>query len=114
MEESLKRVYAYSNVDERIFSYDFTEDQIQAHAVTFHHDIFFVLSDEEISEYMTEIPQDNLKADFIWFIPSVSGMHQVLCTCNHFLEADNSMDKLAKLAVKHFKRTGHTLNPRGN
>ena len=57
---------------------------------------------------------DNLKNDFIYFIPGVNRMHQMRCTCEKFLEASHSMDKLAKKAVNHARKTGHVLNPRGN
>ena len=63
---------------------------------------------------MEEEQQDNLKEDFIWFTPGVNRMHQIECTCGRFLEASNSMDKLAKLGAKHARKTGHTINLRGN
>lgn len=60
------------------------------------------------------MPENNLKEDFIYFNPKVNGQSQMVCTCKKFDEWSNNFDKLAKLAVKHARKTGHTLNPRGN
>jgi len=57
---------------------------------------------------------DNLKQDFIYFEPKLNGMSHMTCTCNKFDEWDTSYEKLAKKAVKHARKTGHILNPRGN
>lgn len=57
---------------------------------------------------------DNLKEDFIMFKPKLNRMSQMVCTCGNFDEWGTDMDKLAKLAVKHARKSGHTLKPRGN
>ena len=61
-----------------------------------------------------EEPVDNLKEDFIYFNPRINGMSQMVCTCGKFDEWSTNHDKLAKAAVKHARKTGHVLNPRGN
>lgn len=66
---------------------------------------------EETNE---EAIQDNLKNDFIWFRPGINKLHVMECTCGKFLESGSDMDRLAKKAVVHSRKTGHTLNPRGN
>ena len=58
--------------------------------------------------------EDNLKRDFIYFNPRINGMSNMTCTCGKFGEWSTSHDKLAKAAVKHARKTGHALNPRGN
>lgn len=63
---------------------------------------------------MLDEQEDNLKEDFIMFRPKVDGLSIMECTCGKFLEADNDYDALARLAVRHARKTGHTLNPRGN
>jgi hypothetical protein len=57
---------------------------------------------------------NNLKEDFIVFYPKLGGMSNMRCTCGKLDAWDTSHDKLAKAAVKHARKTGHTLNPRGN
>jgi hypothetical protein len=114
-QEETDRVACYYSFDDKLFVYRFTDDELIRNLKAFPDvdRIYFYLSDEDREIYLKELPE-NLKHDFIWFRPKVNGKHIVQCTCNQFLEADESMDKLAKLAVRHFKRTGHQLNPRGN
>lgn len=57
--------------------------------------------------------QDNLKQDFIMFKPNLNGMSKMECTCGDF-EASTNHDVLAKWAVRHCRRTGHVIKPRGN
>lgn len=111
------RVYCYSPDDDRLFMYDFTDEMIQENSAIFARDIWFYLSSDEFDEYLSSLTpeqRDNLKKDFIWFQPGVNRRHVMQCTCGNFLESGHNMDKLAKLAVKHHQRTGHTLHPRGN
>lgn len=128
MDDSKLRVFGYSNIDQRLFVFKFEEEELQHTAALFTEDIWFFLTDEEINLYFSQPPEekeyihdspvdmgiDNLKEDFIWFQPGINKRHVMQCTCEKFLESSDSMDKLAKLAVAHAKRTGHTLNPRGN
>lgn len=112
--------FAYSTVDDTIFAYNFKEEQIQVIAQDFQTEIFFTLTKEEAEEHLSalERPVDNLKNDFVYFKPGVNRRHQMVCTCNNFLESDEptegGMNRLAKKAVAHARKTGHTLNPRGN
>lgn len=53
------------------------------------------------------------KVDYIWFTPRVNARSIMQCSCGKFLEADVDYDKLAKAAVRHARKTGHVLNPRG-
>jgi hypothetical protein len=116
--EEKTKVFSYSTLDEKLFVYNFpeTERDLQKIAEEFTTEIFFTLSDGEIADMAddVEVPENNLKSDFIYFKPGINQMHQMICTCNKFLEADNSMERLAKKAVKHARKTGHELNPRGN
>lgn len=128
MDNSKLRVFGYSNMDQRLFVFKFGETELLKYVEVFTEDIWFFLTDDEINlhfsqpleekEYIHDSPVDmgidNLKEDFIWFQPGINKRHIMQCTCEKFLESSNNMDKLAKLAVAHAKRTGHTLNPRGN
>jgi hypothetical protein len=62
-------------------------------------------------------PKSNLKEDFVYFIAR-TGTSSMECTCGKFYESGPSteagVDRLAKKAVRHARRTGHTLKPRGN
>lgn len=113
------RVLCYFEHDDRVFVY-YINDRMLQEAVESRPDvsrIYFTVSDEDFEEYVYNeelLAGDNLKEDFVWFIPGLNKLHQVRCTCGKFLEASHSMDRLAKLAVKHHRRTGHSLNPRGN
>jgi len=72
------------------------------------------------SEHMPEdpredAPSDNLKADFIYFHPTINGASWWECTCGNFLETDQKgEDRMLKRVVAHARKTGHTINPRGN
>jgi hypothetical protein len=119
MSEKL-RVFSYSNIDQKLFVYAFTEDELQETATTFHDDIFFMITDAELSAFVTDEVTivDNLKNDFIYYQPRTTGRCIMLCTCEKFLESDDPTDaginRLAKKALVHARKTGHTLNPRGN
>lgn len=111
------RVYSYSSDDDKVFIYNFTERELQETATIFTRDIWFFMDSTELMLYLegaTTEEVDNLKNDFIWFQPGVNKRHVIQCTCGKFLESGHSMDKLAKLGFKHHKRTGHTINLRGN
>ena len=114
------RVLCYFEQDGRVFVYYYINDRELQDAVESRPDaprIYFTVSDEDFDKYVYNddlLTEDNLKKDFVWFIPGVNRLHQVQCTCGKFLYASHSMDHLAKLAVKHHRRTGHSLNPRGN
>lgn len=117
------RVLCWFEHDNKVFLYRFTDEELQ---VTLEvtpevKRIYWLMEQEEFEFFFnlegtddTEVVHNNLKEDFIWFRPSVSGMQRVECTCDHFLEAGHDLEKLSKLAVAHMRRTGHTLNPRGN
>jgi len=115
-----RTVYTYSTLDEKVYVYDLFEEAIQEFAGAFTTEIFFVLSDQEAEEFLatSETPPDNLKNDFIYYQPRTTGRCIMKCTCNNFLESDDPTDagitRLAKKAVKHARRSGHDLNPRGN
>lgn len=108
------RVFCYTPLDKQVYVYNFTDEELYESVLTFHLDIWFYLSDEEATEFLDYKMGDNLKNDFVYFRPGLNRYHIMQCTCGNFLEHDKSIDKLAKLAVRHFERTGHTLNPRGN
>lgn len=57
---------------------------------------------------------DNLKEDYVWFTPGVNRLHIIQCTCGNFLESGHSIDKLAKAGLRHARRSGHSINLRGN
>lgn len=112
------KIYSYSTVDEKIFAYDtFTEEQVQVIAADFPSEIFFVLSEREES-LLTEVerpPIDNLKSDFIYFTAKINAASYWECTCGNFLETDlKGEDRMLKKVVKHARKTGHVINPRGN
>lgn len=111
-------IYCYSSTDDKVFVYNFTDKQITSFAEDYADEIFFELTGEESLEYFPEQPVDNLKNDFIYYKPRASGRCIMLCTCENFLESDDPTDagisRLAKKAVRHARKTGHTLNPRGN
>lgn len=114
--ENKTKVVGYTS-EGKIFVYKWSEQEVAQFVSTFEteaEEIYFLLTEEEISEYLREVPKDNLKNDFIWFKPGVNRKHQMICTCEKFLEAGDDMEHLAKLALRHHKRTGHTLHPRGN
>lgn len=115
-DEERFRVLCHYSHDDKVFVYQFTDEEVQMEVLLLPEveRIYFTLTDEELWEFLNPETLDNLKQDFIWFQPGVGKKHIMQCTCNHFLESGDNMDKLAKLAVKHAKRTGHTLNPRGN
>lgn len=58
-------------------------------------------------------PTNNVSEHKIIFYPKLNRMSQMQCTCGGFDEWGTNMDMLAKLAVKHARKTGHILNPRG-
>lgn len=66
----------------------------------------------------TDTPSDNLKKDYIWFRPGINKLSVMECTCGKFLESaeptEAGHDRLARLAVRHARKTGHELHPRGN
>lgn len=112
------RVFCYSDTDEKVFVYQFTEEELLRTIDLFKNEIWFTLTDEEIEEFMVVDPQvNNLKHDFIYFKPGVA-RSQMVCTCGDFHETmpstEYGMDRLAKKALRHHQRTGHTINPRGN
>lgn len=111
------KVYAYSEVDDKVFVYNFTEAEMWATVEAFPNEIWFSMDLDDMRIYLegsTPEEQDNLKNDFIWFQPGVNKRHVIQCTCGRFLESGHSMDKLAKLGLRHHQRTGHTINLRGN
>ncbi len=114
---ALFRIFAYSPDDEKLYAYIFTEEKLQEAATTFHRDIFFMMTDEEILAY--EDPEadqvDNLKNDFIYYNASVEGNSYWECTCGNFLETDRKgEDRMVKRTLAHARKTGHALHPRGN
>lgn len=116
-----ERVFCWFEAEDKVYVYKWSPLELQVHMdiAPMVGRIYFFMNDEEFDIFLTggqEEPasRDNLKEDFIWFQPGVNKMHQVQCTCGNFLEAGHSMDKLAKFAVRHARRTGHILNPRGN
>lgn len=117
-DQEKRTIFSYSNIDGKVFVYTFREDQIQKIAKNFTDDIFFELTEGETKDLIPEAPTDNLGSDFIYYQPRTSGRCIMLCTCNNFLESDEPTDaginRLAKKAVIHARKSGHTLNPRGN
>jgi len=112
------RIYSYSTVDEKIFIYDaFREEQVQVIAEDFPSEIFFVLTETEANE-LAEVerpPADDLKTDYIFFTPRINSASYWECTCGEFLESDiKGQDRMLKRVVKHARKTGHVINPRGN
>lgn len=119
MNDEKIRVFAYSPIDEKLFVYKFKPVQLEEAVTVFQDDIWFTLTDEEIKDYLgSEEAIDNLKNDFVWANIKVNGRSVMQCTCGNFLESAESTERgfeyLAKKALKHHQRTGHTLNPRGN
>lgn len=57
---------------------------------------------------------DNLKEDYIWFQPGVNKRHVMQCTCGKFLESSDDYEDLIAPAIRHARKSGHTLNLRGN
>lgn len=125
-EHPLMGVFSYSTLDEKMFRYEkYTEEQLQEFADLFPTEIFFVLTGAEL-EMMTDVdmtvdvttddlPQDNLKHDFIYYHPTINGSSWWECTCNNFLETDaKGENRMLKRVVAHARKTGHTINPRGN
>lgn len=53
------------------------------------------------------------KQPYVYFRPGIQKSHVVECTCGQFLESGHDIAKLARLAVRHARKTGHELNPRG-
>lgn len=113
-------VFSYSTLDEKLFRYEkYTEEQLQEFALIFPTEIFFVLTGSEATELMdvdqTVIAQDNLKADFIYFHPTINGASWWECTCNNFLESDTQGEnRMLNRVVAHARKTGHEINPRGH
>jgi len=115
------RVFCYSEDDDKVFLYNFTEREMQETVTAFSNEIWFMLSNVDLGLFLqgADLEQkDNLKKDFVWFQPGVNKRHVIQCTCGNFLESapntENGMDKLAKLGYKHHLRTGHAINLRGN
>lgn len=116
-------VYSFSTLDEKLFRYEkYTESDLQEWAEIFPTEIFFVLTGAENDEVTADMKvdastdqQDNLKADFIYYHPTINGISWWECTCNKFLETDQKgEDRMLKRVVAHARKTGHTINPRGN
>jgi hypothetical protein len=61
--------------------------------------------------------KEQLNNDFIYFVARVNQQSKMVCTCGEFEEyAENSSsgeNHLAKAALRHCRKTGHALNPRG-
>jgi hypothetical protein len=61
--------------------------------------------------------KEKLNNDFIYFVARVNQQSKMVCTCGEFEEyAENSAsgeNHLAKTALRHCRKTGHALNPRG-
>ena len=112
------RVFTFSNVDEKIFVYNFSEEETQEAAELFTDDIFFTLEDDEVGLLHTADARDNLKEDFIWFRPGINQLSIIQCTCGDFLESDQPTEaghgRLAKKGLRHARKSGHTINLRGN
>ena len=115
-EETL-RVMCYSPDDGRVHIYKFSDQEAQQTAEIFHRDIWFTMTDEEFSEFYSEPekPKDNLKNDFIYYTATINGTSFWTCTCGNFLETDaKGVDRMLKRVVSHARKSGHTINPRGN
>jgi hypothetical protein len=123
-EHPTEGVFSFSTLDGKLFRYEkYTEEQLQEFAVLFPTEIFFVLTGMEV-EMITDVDmlvdvtgeeKDNLKEDFIYFHPTINGASWWECTCNNFLETDQKgEDRMLKRVVAHARKTGHTINPRGN
>lgn len=116
------RVLCWFEHDNKVFLYRFTDEELQLMVGVDQNikRIYWLMEQEEFEFFYNMENEDtrevtnNLKEDFIWFRPGLNQMHKIECTCGKFLEADHSMDRLAKLGAKHARRTGHTLNLRGN
>lgn len=109
-------VYSYSALDEKMYRFSFRENQLQLLAEQFTTEIFFLMSEEDATEYGDiESPQDNLKEDFIYFTPKLNATSYWTCTCGNFLETDQKgADRMVKRTIAHARKQGHTIYPRGN
>lgn len=115
-EHALEGVFSFSTLDGKMYKYDrYTEQQLQEFATIFPTEIFFVLTGSEMEEVIDAHPKDNLKADFIYYHPTINGASWWECTCQNFLESDaKGVDRMLKRVVAHARKSGHTINPRGN
>jgi len=116
LEDSVQ-VYGYSPDDEKLYIFNFDEEELQKTAEIFTRDIFFYMSTEDLRIYLegsTPVEQEVVDNDYIWFKPGINKRHVIQCTCGNFLESGTSFDKLAKKGLAHHKRTGHTINLRGH
>jgi hypothetical protein len=115
LEQPLMGVFSYSTLDGKMYKYDrFTEPELQNIVEQFPTEIFFVLTGEEVEEVEERNP-DNLKNDFIYYHPTINGTSWWECTCGNFLETDTrSEGQMLRRVVAHARKSGHTINPRGN
>lgn len=111
------RTFGFSTLDGKLFVYQMDELKIRQIAEDFPTEILFTLTDDEAG-LLTEVEMvvdDNLKKDFIYFTARINGQSYWTCTCGGFLETDaNGEDSMLKQTLRHARKSGHTINPRGN
>lgn len=118
------RVYCYHPDDGKIMEYMFDPKDLEKLVTYFDKEIFFFMDADDRNVFFNQanepliIPeaelQDNLKEDFIWFQPGINKRSVMQCTCGAFLESADDPDDLIKPAIRHARRSGHTLNLKGN